>query len=532
MNVSEEDSEKGNTMQFLQGFLMVSSVLFLSGMSAYALSHKKRAGAVQVSLLGIFAVIWTIGSFFEMNSQGLEQKLLWRNIQQIGVFGLPVCTLGFAFAYTGSKRFPLFIQAIYGIAAFIVLLVWTDSIHHILRAAYFLKDSAVFGQTLIVKSTFIGTMVVAYNFSLPLLAIFVLLRFARNVSTRFRRQVYWIIGCFAATFAAAFLRTAYFDEWGIYVHISVLFIPNAAIMFHSLFHFNFFKVSPIARDKVFEVIDQGILVTDNNGIVLEANAAAKKIIKELLKADLHLSDTRITDIFWEYGDLHAMLSGSADGKQEIELPSNTNQVYLSLEYYPLMGGKDGSVLIINNVTKQKTYEQHLLKQAEVDALTGLLNRSGFERTFEDMRIFTQDRQRPLSLFMIDLDNFKMINDTYGHPFGDKVLVQFAAVLRSVLREEDVTCRIGGEEFAVLLPGVKKEEAAAIAERIRVKVSNAVLTYEGKDVGYTVSIGVTDNCLENSCTYASALSDMIKQADSAMYQAKKSGKNHTVIYGES
>ncbi len=517
-------------MRFVQGFLMVASVIFLSGMSVYALLHRKKAGALQVSLLGVFAAIWTIGSFFELNLPTLEQKLFWRDIQQIGVFGLPAATLSFAAAYTGNKRLAYFVRGAGVLSVLIILLIWTNPLHHIMRSACYLLDSDVFGQTLVVKLSLIGNILVAYNFSIPLIAIFVLLRFAASVSSAFRRQVYWITACMGFTFFAAFLRTAFLEEMGIYVHISVLYIPSAVALFHSLFRYHFFSLSPIARDKVLEVINQGILIMDKDGIIQEANSAAQRIARDLLNIERTLAGSPVSDVFQAYVGAEEMLLGHAEGKREIVLYGDTGEVYLSLEYYPLENRKDGAVLILNNITKQKTYEQHLRKQAEVDALTGLLNRSGFEHTYEDLRAFLRDRRRPLSLFMMDLDNFKSINDTFGHAAGDKVLVHFARLLRTSLREADVIGRIGGEEFAVLLPGTVKEEAAAIAERIRIKVCEAVLQNAGKDVRYTVSIGVTDNCVENNCLQDRELTDAMVEADSALYKAKKGKKNCTVVYG--
>ena len=517
-------------MQFVQGFLMVSSVIFLSGMSVYSLIYRKTTGALQVSLLGIFAAIWTIGSFFELNLYGLEQKLFWRDMQQIGVFGLPMGTVSFAAAYTGNKRLKYIVRGAAMVSALSVLLIWTNPFHHIMRSAFYLQSSDIFGQSLVVKTSLIGTVLVAYNFSLPLIAIFVLLRFAQNVSSGYRSQAYWIAGCMAFTFFAAFLRTAFMEEMGIYVHISVLYIPSAIVLFHSLFRYNFFRFSPIARDKVLEVINQGILIMDKGGIILEANSAAQRIARDLLNIDMTLAGSQIKDVFAAYGGAEAMLSSHAEGKREVVLYGDSGEVYLALEYYPLENKKDGSVLILNNVTRQKTYEQYLRKQAQVDALTGLLNRSGFEHTYEDLRVSLRERRRPLSLFMMDLDNFKTINDTYGHATGDKVLVHFARLLRNSLRDEDVIGRIGGEEFAVLLPGAVKEEAAAIAERIRMKVNESVLQSAGKEVQYTVSIGVTDNCVENNCLQDRELVEALVEADSALYKAKRGKKNCTVVYG--
>lgn len=511
-------------MQFIQDFLLVFSALFLSGMSAYAFVHRKVHGAAEVCLLCIFAIIWTAGSFFEMQAADFPQKLFWRDFQQVGVFGLPIYTVRFAAAYTMSRRIKHYVWAATVLSALTVLLIWTNPVHHIMRSGYILDDSAVFGRTLVVKSTMTGTLLVAYNFSLPLFAIMMLLNFARKLAPEFRKQVYWIVISFLATFLAAFLKTAFLERMGIYVHISVLYIPCAVILFFSLFRFSFFRLSPIARDKVFEVISQGILVMDKNGIVLEANTAALHAVWEYFGFQETLAGSRLHDIFAD-PDIFPVADENGEQRREISLCMKTGDVFLSLDFYPLGSHHDGAVMIINNITGQRMYELQLKEQADMDPLTGVMNRSGFEQAYGRMRAVLHDKKQPLSLFMMDLDHFKTINDTFGHAMGDKVLMHFARLLRSSLREEDVIGRIGGDEFAVLLPNLNKADAVKIAERIRKNVDASRLAEEGSQVGYTVSIGIAED--ERSDSY---LSDVLTQADSALYQAKHQNRNRSVVSG--
>ncbi len=517
-------------MRFLQDFLLVASALFIGAMSAYAFTHRHVHGASEVCFLGIFAIFWTVGSFFEIEAATLSGKLFWRDVQQIGVFGLPIFTVKFAVTYTMSRRLNKVVYAGLALSALTVLLIFTDPVLHIMRSSYALQDSLIFGRSLVVESTTVGMILVAYNFSLPLFAILLLLNFARKLAPAFRRQVYWIVGSFLFTFLAAFLKTAVLEEMGIFIHISVLYIPSAMILFLSLFRYSFFRLSPIARDKVFEVVDYGILVTDRNGFVLEANSAAVKIAREENGVQGPLTGRHLREICCPGEMADSLLSTRTERKEEIVFHKEEGDTYLSLDFYPLGKGQDGSVLIIRNITNQKACELNLRRQADTDALTGLLNRSGFENSYEQVRAALREQRKPLSLFMLDLDNFKSINDTFGHVKGDEVLIHFAQLLRTSLREEDVVGRIGGEEFAILLPGMTKEEAIHIAERIRTKVCQAEQTFEGNTVRYTVSIGVTDNCVENNCLADRALEQVLLEADTALYQAKHLAKNRTVVFG--
>lgn len=517
-------------MRFMQDFLLVASALFIGVMSAYAFTHRHVQGASEVCFLGIFAIFWTVGSFFEIEAATLSGKLFWRDVQQIGVFGLPVFTLKFAVTYTMSRRLNKVVYAGLVLSALSVLLIFTDPIHHIMRSSYALRDSAVFGQSLVVESTTVGMVLVAYNFTLPLFAILLLLNFARKLAPAFRRQVYWIVGSFLFTFLAAFLKMAFLEGMGIFIHISVLYIPSAIILFLSLFRYSFFRLSPIARDKVFEVVDYGILVMDKDGFVLEANSAAVKITREESDVQGPLTGRHMREVCCSGELADSLLKARTEHKEEVVFHKEEGDTYLSLDFYPLGKGLDGSVLIISNITGQKACELNLRRQADTDALTGLLNRSGFESSYEQVRTALREQRKPLSLFMLDLDNFKSINDTFGHVKGDEVLIHFAQLLRTSLREEDIVGRIGGEEFAVLLPGMVKAEAMHVAERIRTKVCQAELSFEGNPIKYTVSIGVTDNCVESNCLGDRTLEQALSEADTALYQAKHLEKNRTVVFG--
>ena len=159
------------------------------------------------------------------------------------------------------------------------------------------------------------------------------------------------------------------------------------------------------------------------------------------------------------------------------------------------------------------------EEANVDPLTGLRNRRSFERTLQE---FFRDFKRyryPFSLIMLDLDGFKNINDTYGHLVGDKVLKEVGNILKSYLRAKDVPARTGGEEFAVLLPGIRKEDALKVAERLRRVIENHFIDAEGKKVNVTASFGV----VEAEDKFGSP-EDMLKEADRKLYEAKRKGKN--------
>jgi diguanylate cyclase (GGDEF)-like protein len=174
-----------------------------------------------------------------------------------------------------------------------------------------------------------------------------------------------------------------------------------------------------------------------------------------------------------------------------------------------------AAIALANVRKHKTVE----KQALVDPLTGLANRRVAEGALETELARADRFDEPLAVLMADLDDFKAINDRWGHPFGDEVLREFAAALRESIREIDLSGRWGGEEFAVVLPGTDVEGGAALAERIRDNLRNrAVTAPDGELVGFTASFGVA------AYPDVEAKDDLVAAADAALYEAKRAGKD--------
>lgn len=168
-------------------------------------------------------------------------------------------------------------------------------------------------------------------------------------------------------------------------------------------------------------------------------------------------------------------------------------------------------------------QRHYRELAERDGLTGLYNRRyTFERLPDEIKTVTTIGG-DMSLLIMDVDNFKQFNDTFGHPEGDKVLIKLAQTIESNIRSHDAGCRYGGEEFIVVLPGTRKDDAFRVAERIRNQFGQSIFSpAAGAMVQVTVSIGLTS--LEEGDQDAD---ELIKRADSALYKAKSQGKNRTV-----
>lgn len=175
----------------------------------------------------------------------------------------------------------------------------------------------------------------------------------------------------------------------------------------------------------------------------------------------------------------------------------------------------------------QTARQHdsgtLVSEARTDALTGLKNRRSFNEELNRQFAQRQRQRIVFSLLLIDLDHFKQVNDTHGHPAGDLVLKTIAELLIKTLREMDLVYRFGGDEFAVICPGSQLREAAAAAERIRRAVETTPLQLKHQGLSLTLSIGVAE-------VRDSEITDgLLQRADEALYAAKHAGRNRVRLH---
>jgi diguanylate cyclase (GGDEF)-like protein len=165
--------------------------------------------------------------------------------------------------------------------------------------------------------------------------------------------------------------------------------------------------------------------------------------------------------------------------------------------------------------------------AMIDSLTGIFNRRAFMERAEKEYAIARRNGTPLALLMIDIDYFKRINDEFGHPTGDDVLVDVANILNSRLRKQDTLGRYGGEEFAILLPATDEAGAMALAEALRIAVGNTLLATGRNGVSATISIGATI-CQASCANCDTGFYKLLDDADAALYQAKHGGRNRAVM----
>lgn len=192
---------------------------------------------------------------------------------------------------------------------------------------------------------------------------------------------------------------------------------------------------------------------------------------------------------------------------------------------PLIIAPVVSWYLVGLIIKIYQLEEEMRTLATFDALTGVMTRRAFLTHCETVYAVAVRSQSTLAMVYIDMDNFKKINDTYGHPGGDEVLKSFGSVVSKCKRKSDLVGRIGGEEFAMVLHNTELGGALKFANKIRALSKNKTVTFAGQTIDYNMSVGVAVLDKDNPLP----LDQLMRNADTALYKAKALGKDRVVCY---
>lgn len=215
------------------------------------------------------------------------------------------------------------------------------------------------------------------------------------------------------------------------------------------------------------------------------------------------------------------------------IEKSLEQLYSRLSFYLLAsliviaGAMATSVVVVNRSRRViLRAEERLRTQAHIDAITGLENRHSFNEQLSEAVEQGLRFEKPLAIAVLDLDNFKAVNDALGHHAGDELLRQMAKRLRAALRRDDVVCRLGGDEFAVILGSAASDEELAIVGAKIIQACAEPYFIEGREFFVTGSVGIAV-----LPTHADEFEGLVRCADTAMYHAKDTGKNHWVLFSD-
>ncbi|MEL6351111.1 MAG: diguanylate cyclase [Cyanobacteria bacterium J06627_28] len=347
------------------------------------------------------------------------------------------------------------------------------------------------------------------------------------------------------------------------------FLFTGIVYFTSLFRFRLFDLLPIARDTLIEKITDGVIVLDTSDRIIDINPAAWQFANRTTSAT-ELKAKEVAGLFSRTQCLGEpvirVLSKWPTLLQHCQKQDNTELLISICQQPPLHidlrmtilcdhnQRPNGKLLVIRDVTdvyqaqsdlrqtvniqrrtqlelkktndllderlrKIESLQFKLKEQAVRDSLTGLFNRRYFEEALSAEFSKAKRAVTPLAIILLDLDNFKHVNDTYGHQAGDRVLEVFSDIMRNHIRTSDIACRYGGEEFILALPGMNLDEANQRANQIRLALKQFGIAYEGNTINVTVTGGV--GAIPE---WGGSQDGWISMVDKALYKAKRDGRD--------
>ena len=298
------------------------------------------------------------------------------------------------------------------------------------------------------------------------------------------------------------------------------FALGAWVLYRGVLRHGLLDTIPVVRDQVVNQLSDPVVVVSHRGIIIDANQAALTMFAMPRE---EVIDRTIAQFMANWPPHDLSTKGSAN--VEITIGGQIHDVaFSSLD--PSVKHSD-VVLVFRDVTVRREDERRMRKLqkelerlAHTDALTGLYNRRIFMQRLDEEAERVRRHGSALSVLIFDLDFFKQVNDTYGHDTGDIVLVAVARLTTEIKRVSDVAARLGGEEFALLLPETDQQGAVHLAQRLRTAIEkNLYLSTSGTPVKVTASIGVATATPE-----AREMEKLLSSADSQLYRAKNNGRN--------
>jgi diguanylate cyclase (GGDEF)-like protein/PAS domain S-box-containing protein len=484
---------------------------------AAAVSVWRRRGSrgrISLCVLLLAGAIWSFAYALELTASTSAGRQFWGGLKYVGTTALPPAWLIFALQYSGRlTRVRTRLLAALAVEPLVVLLLlaypstralirsypleyspWTSSPR--LGAAYWphfvYTNLLVLAGSGILLITVIGTSRLYWRQSLTLLVAICLPLLGNAMSS---------------------LEVPPFET----VDPSPIAVSFAAcVLVYGVLRYRLLDLRPVARALVVDTIRDAVLVIDARGQIVDLNPAAQQLVGRSaatavgcpVKVLLANNQADITP-------------DAQPGAYDVRFHTGDRRRDLDLTVTPLAdprGAAAGQIWVLRDVSERREWERNLRRLAYTDALTGLPNRALFHDRLAQALAVSRRHGTPLAVFFLDLDGFKIINDSAGHEIGDKVLVEVARRLRSSLRAQDTLARLGGDEFAVLLPEITDpRDTHLVADKLLATLTAPQLI-NGMELSVDASIGVAVFPQDGN-----DVRRLLRSADVAMYRAKARGR---------
>ena len=453
----------------------------------------------------------------ELYFTSIEKIIFWNYIEYIGLPLIPAFWLIFSFQYCEKDKILSYkiYSLIFLIPVITIILRYTNNFHHLFYTSVKLYNNGMFNLIKIQKGPWYYVNFL-YACLAEVISSFLYWQLFFKSNYRIRSQALLIFIASVFPWISILIITLYKTPYGIDIGPFTLSI-STVIFLLGFFKYNFLYLKPIARDKVFEWSNDGIVILDNNYIIIDFNIIATKILTNLKSSSI---GDKIDDYISDYRYIKSSIENSSESQIKIE---NGGTNYYSMKSMKILNSRNsiiGYLVFFHDITTYVDAMDKLNYMACIDELTGVYNRRYFTERSQNELLRAKRYNHPLSFIILDIDLFKKINDNYGHLAGDEVLKNIGIICKNTIRSTDLLGRFGGEEFTILLPETEIDEAVIIAGRILKIIETSETVYNNSKIKVTASFGVTGtNSTDNL-----DLNTLFKQADKALYNAKSDGRN--------
>lgn len=521
---------------FIAALFVCCLATLVMAYSAYSRRDVLGAKALLVQMLGLSW--WTLSyalqliySYFPSVLPHLSHDpLFWFKVLFLGVVVIPAGFLVFVLQYTGIVgKLPRWLFGALAVVPAVTLVsIATDPMHDGFLGGF------QPGQGMQFQGGPAFWLHTAYSYLVVLCADILLLRFVLVAPPVLRAQALVLLMAAATTSVANIISISHVLPKSIgHLDISPFgFLITVMVMLYNVRRRDFLTLMPIARTRIVEHMQDSVLVVDHQQRLTDYNPAADALFADRgrrLKPGAKLSDI-----------LPELAHGKAAGEGQSVLLRSAGQEdrYLNVQLTSLGGARHpplGHILVLRDVTEirrlvsdlrkqldqNERLRQELKEQAIRDPLTGLFNRRWMELTLDRELARAERESSRVAVCLLDLDHFKGVNDNFGHGVGDRVLCALAEDIGATIRDMDVGCRYGGEEFLIILPGANQAQAIAKVDQLRYRLASRNFSPDGPD-SVTLSAGVAV-----FPAHGNDRPSIVRSADEALYAAKAAGRNQVV-----
>lgn len=495
------------------------------GLSVYLLlegiHYRHNKLGADFTVLMSLALIWQVSYAINIMTSAIWLIKILVTIEVGCMSAIPIILLTFAGRLT--RRAMMYnrnlIICLCILPALIAILMATNDLHQVIYNGFY---EAALSTGFLLKPNFGLWFVVigVYSFLLILITLIVLVDWYQKATPANRGQAAVLfLGILPPvisniTYTLGFIDTAIDPT-------PLAFSVSGIILLWGLSRYGLLDMIPIAREIVFENISDGVIVLDNQESVMDINPAAAKVfggnrnnlVGRRMRDLINRLDTCLLIVKNEAGEYDTLRFGAGEDVVDYEIrtsPINDKS-----------GRLEGKIILLNDVTDRRKLEDELRMLSSLDHLTGLMNRRTFFIEMGKQIRLARRFHYQLTVCMMDLDRFKMLNDRYGHQVGDDALAQASTKIQNSIRISDIAARYGGDELALLLVHTGERGAMTLCKRVAGEVSQIFIKDEFK---MGISIGLSTLKKEDPDTGET----IIARADRALYNAKAEGRGRIVV----